>query len=112
MDKLIYSELNCIEANQESVVFEKGTQRIVIEAFDFSNLLPMSKVDIEIIADNQNGKFEFTGFCKDKYGILELYLEAGQSKCVIASHLDSYRDGDLDKFKKGSRFIVNVKIIG
>lgn len=107
MQKLTYVDLTCIESSKEQTVFGKGSQKIVFTNFDTGKVLPLIKADVQVISDSK-GNYEFTGFYLDKYGILELEFQSEETTCSIVSHIDSYTKEDMEQFKQGNNFSIEV----
>ena len=107
------------EANNEQMVFTRGTSEILFENIR-SDLewTPMEEINFKFIKNEKNdGDFIVSGFEKDKYGIFHITFSRAFDKgvlckCIILSrHIDSFKKEDMINFMRGSQYDITYEVI-
>lgn len=103
----IFTNLCCVESNKEQSIFERGSQKIILELDISKSIEPLKEYNFEFIP-NEEGKYEVTSFKKDKFGIVEFDLESYEGRISIFSHIDSFKQDDMKYFSHGQKFKFEI----
>ena len=107
MKNYVFDKLCCISANKEQMVFERGSQKVILE-FNLPNVVPLGKYDFELIKD-KDGEYKVVSFDKDKFGIVEFVLESDKRKITIFSHMDAFERNSMEDFVLNTKFDFTTK---
>ncbi len=108
MTKFIYDGFACVLANEDEVIFSNGRNGEIRLEQTYFDCVPMKKYKFSFEM-NENGEYSVTSFEKDKFDKFCVFMEKKPNcRICVGMHLDSYKDEDMEYFKRGTRF--NLKI--
>ena len=114
MAKFIFQSFTLKEADNEVMVFGRGTSEICLDGISPDlNWIPMAKVDFHFISSEESGKLIVDSFELDKFDILHLtFVSKGDSpyrKVLLSCHLDAFQVSDMEFFRRGTPYNLEIE---